>query len=489
MYIRSSEKIEPFDATKSGNAVTRIYTNDLYAPLKLSEIEQMAKVQGRPLFWAMFLVGVLLFASALCASNVGRLERFEKLYGERKASETSSDSAIENLLQEIKLFEVENKTKVVDLVPAKKLGNRPTVLWLKDRVHGADLYCDDMLVDNLDDYDWQQTIRTHRQGEKLELIIYRLKKNGELRANDVSLAGTKEINELKIVQGLGHYTIYWLIEGKKHKAKVVTLSASSQSAHQGSLSLHKLQLALDDFQSEGNRRIVGMAGHRQLMWLRDGNNCELFAGAKLVDFVKKDKWSQIICNRTSGKELRLVVYRHDARASLRANGYIIPSSRKVQIVKPALKGRRYRISFHDDQGRNCWVDVPTLDAVADVPSGALKTLKLNFQKTPATEDDETAPTDSEPVQNPYGVHANLTASEVERIVDQNYLKSAKAIDGLRRNEWGVAVGRSKTAIITHAGTIDGFKNRYECLIAHNADVQKALAKAAAKKKKAASQAE
>ena len=480
------------DATKSGGAVSQRYSKDVIATLNLSEIEKMAKVQGRPLFWAMILLGALLFASALCARTVGRLERFERLYGDSKGSETSSDQAIDELLQEIEQFEDDNKTKVVDLIPGKKLGSRPTILWLKERAHGADLYCNDMMVNNLDDFDWAQTFRTHRQGEKLELIVYRPKNNSEFWANDVKLADTKKINELKIVQGNGHYMIYWLEEGKKQKAKVLALSANSQSAHQGSLSMHKLELALDEFQEEGNRQIVGMAGKQQVMWLRDGNNCELFANTNLVDFVKKDNWSQIICSRTSDKELRLVVYRHEVSAPLRANGYIIPSSRKVQIVKTALKGRRYRISFRDDQGRNCWVNVPTLDAIADVPSGARKTLKLNFNKTPASEEDEadeTAPTDQEAPQNPYGVHANLTAGEVERIVDGNYLKSAKVVDGLRRNEWGVAVGRSKTAIITHAGTIDGFRNRYECLIAHNADVRKALAKAAAEKKKAAAKAE
>ena len=323
MYIDKEERFQRQVAMKNGSPVTQLYTCDDFAPLNLTDVENMAKIQGRPLFWAMFLVGALLFASALCASNVGRMERFAKLYGESKHSETDSDSAIDKLLQEIGQFEVGNKTTVLDLVPAKKLGNRPTILWLKERSYGADLYCNDQLVNNLEDFDWQQTVRTHRQGEKLELIVYQTRKNSDLHANDVNLPGTKDVNELKVVQGNGHYMIYWLVKGKKEKVRVTSLSAYSESAHHVSPNLDKLKLALDDFQSQGQRQIVGIAGHRQVMWLRDSNNCELFAGAHLVDFVKKDKWSQIICSRTSGKELRLVVYRHEARASLRANGYII----------------------------------------------------------------------------------------------------------------------------------------------------------------------
>ena len=254
--------------------------------------------------------------------------------------------------------------------------------------------------------------------------------------------------------------------------------------------LQKLLLALQDFSSSSARHIIGLAGPKQILWHRIGSRCELFASEKLVDYVTKNKWDRVICSRRRGKELRLVVYRHEESAELRVNGFIIPSSRKVQWVKADPSSRHYRITFVDDRGRNCFVDVPTLEAIADVPTGSRKRLKLNVQGGATAEDheDENHGTGTQ-AHHPYGSYKNLTASEIESIVDKSYRRNAKAGDGLYYNEWGVAVGRSKTAIISHAGTVDGFKNRYECLIAHSKEVRSALAKAVAEKKKAAAKAE
>ena len=186
----------------------------------------MAKVSGRPLLWAMVFLGFLLFASALCANTIGRLERFEALYGESKSSSSNSENAIDELLAALWEFDVNNERTLIDLIPHKKTGNRPTTLWIKDRPLGADLYLDERLLDNLEAFDWEQTLTTHRRGDKVELVVYRPRKNSDIRANGYILDGTKEVNDFKVQKDNGHYTIFWLDKGKKKQARVISLSFS-----------------------------------------------------------------------------------------------------------------------------------------------------------------------------------------------------------------------------------------------------------------------
>ena len=480
------------------------------------EVLPLSKMQSRFLFWAMIVVGSLLFGTIVGARNIARLERFEKLYGEQRKSD-GTENAIDTLISEIRAFSSDNGRWLVDFIKSDGFGERPTTLWLRKRTQGADLHLDGELLDNLQEFAWAQTIKTHRKSKKVEFVLYRPVWKENVRANGFILKGTEEVHALRVIPKSNKYRIEWKKGEKQYWTEIVSLSARSsvptgeekyasingKKSRKRSVSdagsavggtppttieaLEKLLVALEGFSSSRSRWIVGLAPQRQeqftpqVLWQRiQDKRSELFVDDFLVDYVNKGKWERLLTKHHSRDDLQLLVYRHVKNGDLRANGFIIPFSRKVEFLTTKSKGRRHRLDFHDDKGRKAWTEVPSLAAIADVPSGSRKLLKVHYEATNDNDDDTTSPIVEN--SNPYGVHPKLTAGEIEAIVDRTHRRHAKGDSTLHLNDWGVAVGRTKTAVITHAGGVDGFSNRYACLIAYSKEVRQALAKAAAEKK-------